>query len=825
MGDFNGRIGSRREPWVKYFGPHSDTEKECNYNGEQILNLCAEFDLYITNTFYQHRKSQMYTWYKWNDLNIATQFDFILVKLKQRKLVTDSRAIPNAGLDTDHRPVILTTCRKEKRKNKKRNNVQTINTKQLENEDIKFEVQRSVESQLQQYNIDEMSLDQTWDVFKEVIGKTLEDKCGTRKSNNNNRKATPWWNQQVKSAVEEKKKAFKKWYQTRNNEDYEIYKIARKSCAKIIKESTEKSYKKYGEELSELCKTSLREFYKKVNAMRKRDEPFNPTAVINDKEGNPLYDKKEINNRWEEYFKDLLNPPKEHQNEEDFVSKNPNHIEPQILESEVRKAIKLSPKNKAAGVDGITTETILACGEIGVKWLKIIFNKAWEERKTPLDWQKAIIVPIWKKKGSKSDCTKYRGISLLSHVGKMYAKIIEQRTRAKVERYLSKAQFGFRKGKGCTDAIFSLRQLSEKAIEFNTELNVLFVDQEKAFDRVDRKKLWKILEKYDVKGQLLDNIRAMYTNSLCAVRTTTGYTKWFEIKSGVRQGCVLSPLLFIIYMDEITKRANPNIENINELLFADDQGLINEDEDELQRHANSLNTECQNHNMKISISKTEAMHISKTSKDIKIKINNEEIKQTNEFKYLGCMFTEDGKLNREIEIRVQKANAVNYQLTPILKNPYIPTETKAKIIKSTFVPTLMNQCQTWTLNKKIRQKITTCEMRCLRKAVNKTRRDRIRNEDIRKMLNISSAIDFAEKQTIKWFEHLMRMNPEELPSRTYNRRSSNTRERGRPPKRWIDGVREILGNHGLTTHQATRMAQNRQRALPSTSKGRRGRKK
>ena len=95
-------------------------------------------------------------------------------------------------------------------------------------------------------------------------------------------------------------------------------------------------------------------------------------------------------------------------------------------------------------------------------------------------------------------------------------------------------------------AIFALRQLSEKAIKHNRELNLVFVDQEKAFDRVNRDELWRVLEKYNVKGQLLDNIRAIYANSMSSVHTPDGLTDWFQVTSGVRQGCVLSPLLFIV---------------------------------------------------------------------------------------------------------------------------------------------------------------------------------------------------------------------------------------------------------------------------------------
>ena len=186
------------------------------------------------------------------------------------------------------------------------------------------------------------------------------------------------------------------------------------------------------------------------------------------------------------------------------------------------------------------------------------------ERKVPDDWQRAVIVPIWKKKGSKRHCGVNRGISLLSHAGKMYARVLEQRTRYKVEKFLSQAQMGFRKGRGCTDAIFALRQLGEKVIEDDRELTVVFVDQEKTFDRVNRDKLWQTLELYNIQGQLLDSIRAIYANSMSAVRTSEGLTEWFDITSGVRQGCVLSPLSFIIYIDRITKEASLEPEALND---------------------------------------------------------------------------------------------------------------------------------------------------------------------------------------------------------------------------------------------------------------------
>ena len=164
------------------------------------------------------------------------------------------------------------------------------------------------------------------------------------------------------------------------------------------------------------------------------------------------------------------------------------------------------------------------------------------------------------------------------------------------------------------------------------------------------------------------------------------------------------------------------------------------------------------------------------------------MKQTTEFKYLGNTFTEGGKLDREVETRCQKANAVSYQLAPLLRHPNIPMCTKAKLINAIFLPTLTYQCQTWPLTKALEQKLVTCEMKCLRKAVNKTRRDMMRNEVIRDMAGATPVLHYIEQQRTKWFGHLTRMPPNQPALRAYNLKYSGTRARGRPRRRWSDSV-------------------------------------
>ncbi|XP_076438844.1 uncharacterized protein LOC143277815 [Babylonia areolata] len=137
-------------------------------------------------------------------------------------------------------------------------------------------------------------------------------------------------------------------------------------------------------------------------------------------------------------------------------------------------------------------------------------------------------------------------------------------------------------------------------------------------------------------------------------------------------------------MDQITKEANPNPEALNELMFADDQAMMNNDKTQLQEHTDQLNTSCENYNMKISVSKTEVMTVSRRPETLDISISGTQLKQASEFKYLGSIFTESGKLDREIETRCQKANAV----APLLKHPSISMGNKAELINAIYLPTL-----------------------------------------------------------------------------------------------------------------------------------------
>jgi len=154
--------------------------------------------------------------------------------------------------------------------------------------------------------------------------------------------------------------------------------------------------------------------------------------------------------------------------------------------------------NKTPGEENITAEMIQAGAECSVEMMHKLRQKIYEEKQCPVDWGKAIIIPIHKK-NDKKESSNYRGISLLSISGKVYMQILQQRLKQYVEKTLAEEQAGFRIGRGTVDQLFVIRQLAEKYCEKNRTLYNNFIDFKQAFDSVWHKGLWQVLRTYDKK--------------------------------------------------------------------------------------------------------------------------------------------------------------------------------------------------------------------------------------------------------------------------------------------------------------------------------------
>ena len=167
-------------------------------------------------------------------------------------------------------------------------------------------------------------------------------------------------------------------------------------------------------------------------------------------------------------------------------------------------------------------------------------------------WQlyRPFAITVLPKKGDKTECGNYRGISLVSHAGKVLLKVVARRLSAYCEAkgLLPEEQCGFRPDRSTTDMMFVVRRLQEVGRKAGVSLHMCFVDLQKAYDTVDRTLLWQVLTRIEVPPQMIAVIRQFHDGMRACVRPDDGVcSDWFEVEQGLRQGCVLSPLLFNIF--------------------------------------------------------------------------------------------------------------------------------------------------------------------------------------------------------------------------------------------------------------------------------------
>ena len=438
---------------------------------------------------------------------------------------------------------------------------------------------------------------------------------GTKIVGGKPKKRTPYWTAELKEAVTEKMLAFRMCMNTNNAEAYDEYRKKRNYVKTLKRKCKQDSWIKLGEELEKDTNENKNLLYGLAKSYRKPQN--NLARNVKDEGGSLLDDDKMIQHRWKSYFEALLNVNVDPENEDttEMIKTNisaEESDEEDITLEEVQKAIYDMKNNKSSGYDELPSEVYKNGGEGIQVWLHEIIKTVWSTGEIPDDWRKAIICPVYKK-GDKQECGNYRGISLLSHASKVYERILERRLRTCVEDKLGEWQHGFRPYRSTTDLIFCMKMIIEKKWEFNEKAYFAFLDLEKAFDRVPRRKLFEILalDVYGVPQRLQRAIRGMYSMPISAVRSEIGVGEWFEVHTGVRQGSVLSPLLFILLMDQVLKMTSSKLEqngNDDAFAYADDAGLLAGSIASLQNMIDDWCGALEEHGLKLNVEKSEVMH-------------------------------------------------------------------------------------------------------------------------------------------------------------------------------------------------------------------------
>ena len=339
-----------------------------------------------------------------------------------------------------------------------------------------------------------------------------------------------------------------------------------------------------------------------------------------------------------------------------------------------------------------------------------VYNEIFNSGIYPESWSKGLIVPIYKK-GEISDPNNYRGITLISTFAKIFSLILRNRLNDWCERehVFNEFQFGFRNERSTSDCIFILNSLIQKTLNENSNLYCTFVDYEKAFDTVNRDALWFKLMQSGVSSKMIRIIKSLYGKVFAAIKLNANISDYFEVSLGVKQGEPLSPLLFILFINDVHSDLIGDTHDsvvsgltitqicIILLLFADDMVLFSKDPAELQLLLDKLHSYSCEWGLKVNTANTKILVFQKQRADIEFSwtYDGTNLETVETFCYLGMKFHYTGNLEPGVKALSDQALRATNSLLALFKRVSFDLKTKISLFDSLVTPILLYGSEVW----------------------------------------------------------------------------------------------------------------------------------
>jgi ribonucleases P/MRP protein subunit RPP40 len=360
----------------------------------------------------------------------------------------------------------------------------------------------------------------------------------------------------------------------------------------------------------------------------------------------------------------------------------------------VEKKLEYLDVNKCPGVDSIHPKLLFELRkEISVPLAKL-FSCSLQSGTVPLDWKDAGVIPLFKK-GTKTDPQNYRPVSLTSLICKIMESILKDSILNHLEIFslIRDSQHGFRKGRSCLTNLLEFMEVVTNELDDGKPVDVIFLDFAKAFDKVPYERLFRKLTSHGIGGRVAEWIKEWLTNRRQKVCINKKYSDWSNVLSGVPQGSVLGPLLFLIYINDIDE------EIISKLgKFADDTKLCRgvTDGKEVETLRNDLAKIFKwsiDWQMLFNVDKCTVVHMGKNNMRCDYKLGDTVINKAEKERDLGVIMGKSGKSSEQCVAAVKKANTV---LGMIKRNICFKSkEIIVKLYKALVRPRLEYCIQAW----------------------------------------------------------------------------------------------------------------------------------
>ena len=500
------------------------------------------------------------------------------------------------------------------------------------------------------------SVQECWEIFKAKIKELVEKyiPMGTPRDYNE-----PWMNKKLLNQWKKKYHAWKRYTGGKSYRRYEEY----KKEANILKKKVRQAKRAYEKKLAKGIRHNKRGFFKYVRSKL----TVRPEITQMQNENGGLVDKDgDIVSIMGRYFSSVYSQPSREAMPEMNEMYTSEIQELKVSRQEVQSRLEKLNTNKSCGPDDIHPRLLQETAKAVSIPLEIIFNLSLNSGKCPTDWRTANVTPIHKK-GSRTDPGNYRPVSLTSQVCKVLEAIVRKHIIEHLESndILSDKQHGFREGRSCLTNLLELMESWTQILDEDDGIDVAYLDFRKAFDLVSHPHLLYKMSKYGIKNHVLNWVKAFLGGRTQRVLIRGTASESFEVTSGVPQGSVLGPILFLIFINDLP------LEIISPLsLFADDTKIFTRIISEmsktrqrgsygsevLQRDLNSVMEWANKWKMEFNVDKCKIMHLGKLNPRHVYSMDGVELTVTTEEKDLGVLVDDKLDFGKHISEIVKKAN-------------------------------------------------------------------------------------------------------------------------------------------------------------------------
>lgn len=372
---------------------------------------------------------------------------------------------------------------------------------------------------------------------------------------------------------------------------------------------------------------------------------------------------------------------------------------------------------------------------------------------------------------------------------------------------MTDTQFGFRGGFGTRDALFAMQVLVQRCQDMNKDVYLCFIDYEKAFDRVRHQQMLEILQRVGLDNRDLRIIANLYWNQRANVRVEDALSEEVLIKRGVRQGCVLSPMLFNLYSEAILSQALDgfdrgivvNGEIINNLRYADDTALIAGSLEDLQALLDRVHATSSNYGLNMNVRKTKFMIVSKQDVNGALSIAGNVVERVASYKYLGCWLNERWDSSQEVRARIEQARGVFEKMRKLLCRRNLSLKTRTRIIRCYVFPVLLYGHEGWTLTKALEKKLTSFEMWLYRRMLRIPWTAHVSNNEVLDRMGKEVEVLYdVKRRRLEYFGHVLRNEKYRLLQLVMEGKIEGRRRPGRRKTSWLKNLRDWYGTDSVS---------------------------